>query len=197
MLFSLVNSISHPAILEPLDQDIRALFCIAILGYLFAISSAWTQYFNVASEGNATLHWVLNILFTMILTAIVQMGSGHLVRKLAISDHPLLVKPFGRFLPVGSILVGAMLLDIVIVLWLFGGDSCGMIINRRIYPFVGNIIAHYIMPGIPVEFVKYVIFKTIGKQIDYRQALDELFQQKEHILELQLASTSAQEPLLT
>ena len=178
-----------------MDKEQRIAYAGFVFAILFAISSLWTALLDLKTSDNKILHTILQVLFTTILTEVVQFGSSKLVRNLAVSDaYPVLLSRFGYLIPVSVCLTIAVVLDIVCLLVLFADDSCNEIIVVRVYPFLFNIVSHYIMPGIIIKFVQFTVFRALGKQLDQRAELDKLFALKEKVLELRLAGL---EPLLT
>ena len=139
------------------------------------------------------------MLLTTVLVEAMQFGSSKLVGTLALSDkYPILLTRYGPLLPIGCLVAVAGLATVLVLLVLFRDDTCDQLLKIRIASFAYNVIYRYIFPGVIIKYATWVGLSAIGKHVDQTAALDELFERKEHILQLrqQKAAEEGQEPLL-
>jgi hypothetical protein len=95
----------------------------------------------------------------------------------------------------------ALALDVLCFVFLFADtatDSCVGLLITHIYPFLANLFAHYLFPGIPIAYVFWVVRSRIGVVSDGQAELDKLFQRLADIAREQDGTTGSEtKPLLT
>lgn len=190
-----------PSVLEPLDQTQRAVVCAVVIAFVFAISSFWSSFLMAKVSDNKWLSGSVNVLLTGVLTAIWAIVNRKVINFFAVTERfPLLHSRVGRMLPSLIALTLALALDVLCFVYLFADtatDSCVGLLITHVYPFLANLFAHYLFPGIPVAYFFWVLRARLGVVSDGQAELDKLFQRLSDIAREQDGATDETKPLLT
>jgi hypothetical protein len=168
----------RPLALEPLDATQRSVLLAVSVCFVFSVSALWTNLLSQKLADQKAISYVVNVLLTSVITAVWAIANRKVLNYFAFTERfPMLHSRIGRMVPSLVALTIAVVLDALCFIFLFpdaSSDSCTDLFATHVGPFLANMVAHFIMPGVLVSYAKWYLTFRFGAALSEQEIADKL-----------------------